>query len=115
MALMTAEELTNHVDEVMKNFKGDIVELSNAIGALNVGRFYGWRVLRIIISNASYRKYQRILGLEFKTVLPETTDYSKKSAGYMLVMKAERFWDAVNNVFKIDSKEKTNFTDLPSH
>jgi hypothetical protein len=109
MALLTQEELTNHVDEVMKNFKGDIVELSNAIGALNVGRFYGWRVLRIVISNASYRKYQRILGLEFKSVLPETTIYSKKSAGYNLVVKAGKFWDAVNGIFKMDSKEKTNF------
>lgn len=109
MAQMTAGQLTSHVDLVMKNFKGDIVELSNAIGALNVGRFYGWRVLRIVISNASYRKYQRILGLEFKNVLPETTPYSEKSAGYNIVVNAGKFWDAVNGVFKMDSKEKTNF------
>lgn len=107
--IMTTQQLTNHVDSVMKDFKGDIVDLSNAIGALNVGRFYGWRVLRIVISNASYRKYQRILGLEFKNVLPETTSYSKKSAGYNLVVNAGKFWDAVNGVFKMDSKEKTNF------
>lgn len=113
MAQMTSQQLTAHVDSIMKNFKGDMVELSNAIGALNVGRFYGWRVLRIIISNASYRKYQRVLGLEFKEVLPRETVYSTKSAGYNLVLKAEetgkKFYDFVNGILKIDSKEKTRF------
>jgi hypothetical protein len=107
--LMSKDDLDNHIDSLMENFKGDIVDLTHAIGAVTVGRKYGWRVLRIVISNASYRKYQRILGLEFKSVLPEQTDFSEKSCGYNLVVNAGKFWDAVNGIFKVDPKQKTNF------
>lgn len=104
--LMSKEDLDNHIDSLMESFKGDIVDLTHAIGAVMVGRKYGWRVLRIIISSPSYTKYQRILGLEFKKVLPETTEFSKKSVGYNLVVKLGKFWETVRGQFSIDAKEK---------
>lgn len=103
---MTDEELNDYVENLIKTYKGDIVDLTHAIGALKVGKIYGWRVLRITISSPSYTKYQRILGLEFKKVLPEKTEFSTKSAGYNLVMKVGKFWETVRGQFSIDPKEK---------
>lgn len=107
MTQMTLDELNAHIDSVMKEFKGDIVELSDAIGAAHMGYHYGWRVLRIVINPRTYRRHQQILGIEFKDVLPETTAYSEKSVGYNLVKKLNNFWEVVNGMVSIDKKEKT--------
>jgi hypothetical protein len=107
MAHMTLDELNAHIDGVMENYKGDLVELSNAIGAARLGHKFGWRVLRIIISSKTYSKHQRILGLSFKDELPELTKDSERSAGYQLAVKLNKFWDIVNGIVKVDSKERT--------
>jgi hypothetical protein len=107
MACMTLDELNAHIDGVIEDYKGDLVELSNAIGAARLGHKFGWRVLRLIISSKTYTKHQRVLGLSFKDVLPELTKDSERSAGYQLAIKLNNFWDIVNGLVKIDSKEKT--------
>jgi hypothetical protein len=107
MAEMTLDELNHHIDTLMDNYKGDLVELSNAIGAVRLGHRFGWRVLRIVISSKTYTKHQRILGLSFKDALPELTKDSQRSAGYQLVIKLNNFWDVVRGVASIDPKIKT--------
>ena len=103
---MTLSELNDHIDGVVENYKGDIVELSDAIGAARLAHYFGWRVMRIAINSRTYARHQKILGLDFKESLPETTVYSKKSAGYNLVMQVGKFWEAVRGQFSIDPKIK---------
>jgi hypothetical protein len=105
---MTSQELNDYIDNLKTNFKGDLTHLAAALGALELGKTYGWKVLRIIYSPIAYRKYQKILGLEFKFVLKSETIYSKKSAGYNLVMKLDNFWDAVTRGYSMDSKIRSN-------
>jgi hypothetical protein len=108
---MTNDELVAHIEHVIANYEGDAESLSGAIGALMIGRSYGWRVLRIVIAGSSYTKYQRILGLEFKSVLPAVTEMSKRSRGYVIVTRLKNFWDVVRGVATIDSKDKRMFSD----
>lgn len=108
---MTSEELVAHIDLMIKEFQGDAPELIAAIGTLMVGRVYGWKVLRIITSSKSYSKYQRVLGMEFKNYLPETTEFSNRSWGFQIVTKLNNFWAVVNGTATINSKEKKAFID----
>lgn len=105
---MTLSELNTHIDGVMVGYKGDVIDLSHSIGAARLGHHYGWRVLRLVLSQTSYRKYQKVLGLDFKESLPEFTDYTERSAGYMLVKRIGNFWDVVKGIASIDRKEKTS-------
>lgn len=104
---MTSEEIDEYIYNLKTTFRGDLTDLAAALGALDLGRTYGWKVLRIIYSSVTYRKYQKILGLEFKLVLPETTDYSMRSAGFKLVTDSKKFWEVAKGHFSIDSKIKT--------
>lgn len=106
MATMTNEDLESHVNNLMISFHGDLTLLADAIGALNLGKIYGWKVLRIIYSPLTYKKYENVIGLEFNKVLPETTNYSKRSYGFQIVQEANKYWQAVSGQFKIDSKER---------
>lgn len=106
---MTDAELLAHIDKVASEYIGDISHLSSAIGAVMLGRVYGWRVIRIITSSKIYTRHQRILSLDFKQVLPEETELSKKSIGYSIAKKLDKFWDVVNSKFKMETHEKMFF------
>ncbi|MDD5754693.1 MAG: hypothetical protein PHN45_08090 [Methylococcales bacterium] len=106
MSQITLEELDDYIFDLSSKYQGDLTVLANAIGALNLGKIYGWRVIRIIYSPLTYRKYQKTLNLEFKNVLPEVTDFSKRSKGFQLVSGINKYWKAVSGEFHIDSKER---------
>lgn len=107
MATMTNEQLDSHVNNLMITFHGDLSDLYSAVGALNLGKVYGWRVLKIIINPITYRKYEKILCLSFKDVLSETTDYSYRSYGYKMAMEIGKYWDIAQRRFSMDSKIRT--------
>ncbi|MDD5754558.1 MAG: hypothetical protein PHN45_07395 [Methylococcales bacterium] len=79
MGKMTVEQLVAHIDNVASTYKGDSHVLFGAIGALFVGRLYGWRVIRVFLSTTTYAKYQRVLGLSFREVLPPETELSDRA------------------------------------
>lgn len=108
---MTDSELIAHLDAVMKVYKGDTEVLRNAVGAVMFGRIYGWRVLRITTSSGAYTKYQRILGLDFKDVLEETTPLSDRSLAYVIVKKLNNFWKVVRGQEPLEDKVKNILDD----
>jgi hypothetical protein len=71
-----------------------------------LGRVYGWRVIRLIFSSRTYRKYQKVLGLEFKKVLPGVTEHSERSYGFKMAVKLNQYWDIVRGVVSFDSKQR---------
>lgn len=89
------QELIRTVDDAMVRFRGNSSELESAIGALFVGRKFGWKVLYLIHSKATIRKYEKILGVAFREVLPETGPLSKKSIAWTAVDKIGGFWKVV--------------------
>jgi len=105
---MTDKELDDYIYNLKTTFRGDLTDLAAALGALDLGRTYGWKVLRIIYSPVAYRKYQKILNLEFKEVLSDETDFSMRSAGYKLVDSVSKYWDIVSRKFALDSKIRTS-------
>jgi len=83
------------VEKSVSSYRGDATALGNALGALVLGRYVGWRALRVIYSKGSYAKYQRLLDIDFKDVLPERGRYSYKSFGLAILDSLGGFWDFV--------------------
>lgn len=86
-------DFDSHIKSVIENYNGDATVLGNAIGALVVGRYVGWRALRVVYSNKSYIKYQKILGIQFRDVLRERDIYAKKSLALRILDEVGGFWD----------------------
>ena len=76
-------------------FKGPIPELESAIGMLFAGYTFGWRVIYMIHSVATIRKYEKILGIVAKETFPEKTAHSERSNAYRVLHKVSNFWKAV--------------------
>ena len=58
----------------------EAARLVGAIGVLIVGRQYGWRVMMLVHSPSTIRKYMKILGIRhLREVLPDNTMLPKMS------------------------------------
>lgn len=92
---MTDNELLEHVNLISREYKGDSHALFMAIGALFVGRLYGWRVIRVFLSSSSYARSQKILDLDFKLVMEPETELSDRASGYKSIKNLKDFWGIV--------------------
>ena len=104
--LLVLDEATEQkILERMDDFQGHGSTIESAIGALVVGQYFGWRVLKLFHTPATYRKYEKLLGVEFKDLCPEITDMGKrKSYGYAITEKLESFWAVVMGRRKVPDK-----------
>jgi hypothetical protein len=103
---MTDSELLEHVNLISREYKGDSHALFMAIGALFVGRVYGWRVIRVFLSSSSYARCQKILNLDFKTVMPSETEFSDRASGYKSIKDLKDFWGIVAGRIPIEPHAK---------
>lgn len=93
---MNDKDFVHIIDKAIDEFEGQATELETAIGMLMVGRFYGWRVLMLIHSRSTVKKYERILQLkDIRDALPETGVLSHRSAAWKIVQGTKNFWKVV--------------------
>lgn len=93
---MNQKDAIQTVDSAIESLKkGNLGQLESAIGALMVGRHYGWKPLYLIHDKKTLRRYEEILGVEFRDVLAEVGPIAQRSVAYRLALKAGNFWKSV--------------------
>ena len=93
----------------------DLGIMESAIGALFVGRFYGVRVLRIIHSSSTLRKYETFLGASFEDLLPQHGEFIDRSYAWVFSKAINRYWDLVARKFKMDAEQKRLLVDTANN
>lgn len=94
------------MDEAILNFHGALDELEGALGMYMLGRHFGWKVLYIVHSKKTVRKYEQILGIDVRTEFEAETPDSVRSNGYRLAQAFSNFWKVVSGEEKIDRSER---------
>ena len=92
--------------EAMAKFKGQIDELESALGFLKVGIQVGWKPMTIMHSKQTFKKYERILGIDARSFFPEETLASSFSRGYRIAKTLSNFWKAVSGDTKIENRRE---------
>lgn len=94
--MLETSDIIELIDRAIDRFDGDLDELESAIGMLMLGRQYGWRVIFLVHSPNTIRKYQKILGVKhLRDVLPEVGVLAHRSNAWRLVNGTRNFWKAV--------------------
>jgi len=91
---MNSEQRDAVIETAVKSFKGDLDVLESAIGTLIVGSYMGWKPIILAHQRVTIRKYENILGVSFRDVLPESTALSSRMLGWRLVQQVSSFWKA---------------------
>ena len=95
MPELSGTEVVELLDKAIMKYHGSAEELENAIGAFMVGRKTGWRPLFLIHSPRSIRKYEAILGVDFREVMPEVGPKAKQSVAWKIAQSVSNFWKLV--------------------
>lgn len=99
-------ELDRIEADAIANFKGQLDELESAIGMLRIGHHMGWKVLYIIHSKRTVRKYEEILGIKVRELFEETGPSTYRSYGFRMAEAFSNFWKVVSGAEKIDADKK---------
>ena len=97
-------------DHAIRNFHGTIDELESAIGLFVLGRHMGWKVLYIVHSKKTVKKYEEILGISVREEFPEEGPESSRSTGYTVAKTFSNFWKVVSGEEKVDRRNWREIT-----
>ena len=83
--------------DAIADFEGDLPDLESALGMLRLGHQVGWKVLYIIHSKQTVRKYEGILHIKVREIFKETGPSSYRLNGFRLVETMSNFWKAIGS------------------
>src|SRR5688500_7468568 len=92
---LSDERMLEIIEKAVDRYKGDVTVLESAVGALVIGRLFGWHVLRLIHSGRTFAKYEGILEIKFREELPERGPEAHTIYGIKLADKIGKFWQAI--------------------
>lgn len=98
------DETKEQLEKAATEFKGNGTTLESALGAVLMGRMYGWRVLKMMHSPATYRNYEKILGIKFRDICKEETKLTQRNMGMKIAAKWNNFWEVVRGTYKVKDK-----------
>lgn len=101
-----AAELEKIEKAAFANFSGQLDQLESAIGMLRLGHHVGWKVLVLIHSKNTLRKYESILGIKVREFFPEEGPSADRCLGYRIAKKLGNFWKVVSGDIKIEHRRE---------
>jgi len=89
------------MDAVISGFRGQIDELESAIGMYMVGRHFGWKILYVIHSKRTIKKYEEILGIKATEAFEPFGPDAPSTNAFELLQNASNFWKVVSGDEKL--------------
>lgn len=92
------------VGEAVAHFSGSLEELEKAVGMLMVGYHFGWKVLLLVHSKRTIKKYEAILNIDIKEFFPAEGSSAQRSMGLDLAKQIGNFWQVVSGDIKVENR-----------
>jgi hypothetical protein len=89
-------------------FKGNLKFLEGAIGSMYMCEQYGWKVFYLVHDKKTIKRYEEILGINFRDCMPEIGPHAEHSVAFQALKKVSNFWKAVKGEIKGVRSPKTN-------
>ena len=93
--MMTDEALMVKIEEVTKDFSGQLDQLYEVIGMIVTGRLLGWRVMRLVSSRRCWKMATELFG-DPKLLMLERGVYYDKSLGMKIIDTTGDYWDVIS-------------------
>ena len=84
------------MDRTIRQTGFHIDELESALGMYMVGFHFGWRVLYLVHTKRTIKKYEGILGVKISEIFPEYGPDADRTNAYKLIQSVSNFWKLVS-------------------
>jgi hypothetical protein len=98
------KELEKIEARAILGFRGSFDDLESAIGMLRLGHHFGWKVVHLVHSKATVRKYEGILGIKIRDLFQAEGPSSYRSKGFELSLAVGNFWKIVSGAIKLEKR-----------
>ncbi|WP_052185207.1 hypothetical protein [Methylotenera versatilis] len=102
------EQIEQIEKRAIVQFVGMLDELESALGMLRMGHHMGWKVLYMIHSKKTIRKYEEILDIKIRDIFPDEGPSAGRSVGLGIAKKFSNFWKVVSGETELTKEEKEN-------
>ncbi len=95
----TPEEMAKRyklMDRAIRQTGLTIDEVESAIGMYMVGFHFGWKVLYVVHSKRTIRKYEDILGIKVREIFPEYGPDADRTNAFKIMKAVSSFWKLVS-------------------
>ena len=99
------------VGTVVAGFAGSLEDLEKAVGMLMMGYHFGWKVLLLVHSKRTIKKYEKILNIDIKEFFPAEGPSAKRSMGLDLAKQIGNFWQVVSGDIKVENRRSIEDVD----
>ena len=93
------------MDEAVLRFNVNLNELESALGLYVIGRHFGWKVLYLIHSKKTVRKYEEILGIDVREEFLDAGPDAERSNAFRALSSVTNYWKAVSGETAIADKK----------
>ena len=84
------------MDQAIRKGGFQIDELESALGMYMIGFHFGWKVLYLIHSKRTIKKYEGILGIKVSEIFPELGPDADRTNAHKLIQSVSSFWKMVS-------------------
>ncbi|MES3000645.1 MAG: hypothetical protein V4787_08130 [Pseudomonadota bacterium] len=92
-----AFERYTFLDNVIRNRRDiQLDELESALGMYMIGFHFGWKVLYVIHSKKTIRKYEQLLGVNVRDAFEEIGPDADRTNAYKIIQTVSSFWKLVS-------------------
>ena len=84
------------MDQAIRKGGFQIDELESALGMYRIGFHFGWKVLYLIHSKRTIKKYEGILGIKASEIFPEFGPDADRTNAHKLIQSVSSFWKMVS-------------------
>ena len=84
------------MDRAIRQGGFQIDELESALGMYMVGFHYGWRILYLVHTKKTIRKYETLLGIKVAEAFPEYGPDVERTNAHKVLQVASNFWKVVS-------------------
>ncbi len=102
------EQLEQIEKRALIQFTGMLDELESALGMLRMGHHFGWKVLYLIHSKKTIRKYEEILDIKIRDIFPDEGPSAERSIGLEIAKRFSNFWKVVSGETEMTKEDKEN-------
>jgi hypothetical protein len=103
-----AAERYLYLDNLIRRTGMQLDELESALGMYMIGWHFGWKVLYVIHSKKTIRKYEELLGISVRETFEEFGPDAERTNAYKVIDAVSSFWKLVSGEekpgFEVDKR-----------
>lgn len=84
------------MDRAIRGSGFQIDELESALGMYMIGFHFGWKVLYLVHTKRTVKKYETLLGIKVNEVFPEFGPDADRTNAFKLIQSVSNFWKMVS-------------------